>query len=126
MEDSHCFPNDKMYNMGMKSKKDTTGIPNGSYCYGKLIRAQKTYPFARTYKQCPYSVMKKIAGVSVCWCDYMDKGGLPNDLEDKDFAKLVAHFGGEDETFRALPLTLLFDSVKECGVNEEYDRVECI
>jgi len=111
--------------MGMKSKKKSTaGIPKGSYCYGKLIRAQETYPFARTYERCPHQTMKKIAGVPVCWCKYLDKGGLPDNLEDKDFAKLVARFGGENETFDALPLSLLFDSVKECGVNEEYEEAK--
>jgi len=108
--------------MGMKSKKNTTIIPKGPYCYGKLIESQNEYPFARRYELCPYQTIKKIAGVSVWWCKYLDRGGLPDNLNDKDFDKLVAHFGGRNETFDALPLTLLFDSVKECGVNEEYEE----
>ena len=101
-------------------KKDTSLIPNGPYCYGSLIKADDKYPFCRTYESCPYNTFKEFNEVSVLWCDFLEKGGLPDDLTDEDWQKLVEHFGSDDKVFDALPLTLLFDSVKECGENEDY------
>lgn len=105
--------------MGMnKEEKDTSIIPKGPYCYGKLIRADNKPPFRRTYKSCPYNGTKKIAGVWVCWCKYLDQGGTHNETTDEEWQKLIAHFGTEEKAFDALPLFLLFDSCKECGVHE--------
>ena len=60
-------------------------------------------------------------GVLVSWCDFLDQGGVPNELSDENFLKLVAFYGSEDIVFEKLPLGLLWDQVKECSENiEEY------
>jgi hypothetical protein len=94
---------------------DKTKIPTGPYCYRiKKIVPDPVYGVRILTKNCPYSRIKEIDGVEVAWCDYLEKGGLLN--ETTDINKLIEHYGSEDAMFEALSLTLLFDSVKECGI----------
>ena len=55
--------------------------------------------------------------MNVYWCTYLNKGGLGCIESDKEWSKLVKYFGTEDGVFEMLPLDLLFDGCKHCGVN---------
>ena len=97
--------------------KDTSIIPKGPYCYSRAEGVNK-YGIPNA-KYCPYMTSKDYNGVTCPYCSYLEKGGLDNIVTDGDFAKLIEHFGSEEKVFDGLPLTLLFDSCKECGENED-------
>jgi len=109
----------------MSTKKDTSGIPKGDYCYvfdGRKGIDEKTgLPWMGT-KRCPYYTHKEFDGVLVDWCDFMECGDVGNyDRTDEDIQKLIKYFGSEEKMEEALPLFLLWDGVKECGENT-YDK----
>jgi hypothetical protein len=80
-------------------------IPNGIYCYNGNV-------------YCPYSTSKNFNDVRVPWCDYLDKGGVDNGHTEEEWNKLIEYFGTENNIFDFLPLDLLWDSCKECGINK--------
>lgn len=91
-------------------------IPKGDYCYSgiEVIESNSSTPVIKV-KLCPYWTCKTINGVEVNWCEFLDKGGLPN--KEIDFQRLVEFYGSEDIVYDELTLSLLFDQVKECGEN---------
>ncbi len=93
-------------------------IPKGGYCYDgiEVIGSDSSTPVIKI-RLCPYWKRKKINGVEVNWCEFLDQGGMPN--EEIDFQKLIEHYGSEDGVYDNLPLSLLFDQIKCCGENEE-------
>ena len=101
---------------------DISKIPKGHYCY-------EQDPFGdpdlnggeMPVISCPYSTYKEINGINVPWCSFLDKGGVGN-IEDEEFDKLEKHYGSVDKVWEALPLDHLWDSVKECGENVDYDE----
>ena len=103
--------------------KDKSLIPIGSYCYkiDRLHDGPELGDGCISTVYCPYSSYKKIAGVSVPWCNFLDEGGDNNNWTDEDYDKLEKHYGGEEKMSEALPLDLLWDSCKECGENYEED-----
>jgi hypothetical protein len=101
----------------MSNTKDTSIIPQGHYCYTWLETPSESNNFKGKVKPCPYFTKKEFNGVEVPWCNFLDCGGLDNSHEDEDIGKLVEYFGDADKMHSALPLSLLWDSVKECGVN---------
>jgi hypothetical protein len=94
--------------------KDTSQIPKGYYCY-RFVKGKNKYGIPNT-ESCPYLNGKEINGVVVPWCEYLEKGGIGNDGTKEDWQKLIDFFGSEDALFDALPLTLLFDSVKNAAL----------
>ena len=96
-------------------KKDDI-IPKGDYCYIFLKGQKNKFGVPKT-KNCPFYKSKDINGVLVPWCEYLELGGV-DDHSEEDWKRLVEFFGSEDATFDGLPLTLLFDMVKECGENK--------
>jgi len=103
------------------SEKDTSVIPEGPYCYrwnGKNWTDGDGMPHMGI-DLCPYWKDKEINGAHVCWCDYLEDGGIYNSAERTgDFNKLIEHFGSEDGVFDALSLSLLFDQCKSCGIKD--------
>lgn len=101
--------------------KDTLMIPQGDYCYTftgeKGIDEETGLPYMRT-KRCPYQSIREFNGVTVDWCDYLDCGDVGNCRTDEEYEKLLEHFGSEEELTKSLPLFLLWDGVKECGINK--------
>jgi len=96
-----------------------TEIPKGDYCY-KFNGKNGTHDDGLPYMgidTCPYSDIKEINGVEVDWCTYLNSGGLGNNTTDEEWEKLVEHFGSEGVAYDGLPLDLLFDGCKHCGVN---------
>lgn len=107
--------------------KDISLIPEGMYCYKfDLLEPDRcsNEPGAIPTVSCPYSSYKKINGVNIPWCDFLEAGGLPNGGKEGDFEKLVEYYGSEDAVFDNLTLDLLFDDCKECGENDDYEKVE--
>ena len=108
----------------MKSKKDTSVIPKGEYCYTikKIVWADNGMPIIKT-NMCPYYSSRDYGeDVTVDFCEFLGKGDYGG-LNDDEYALLLAYFKGDEEKMRKeLPLGLLWDACKECGVNEgEYN-----
>lgn len=96
--------------------KDISKIPKGNYCY-KFIKGKSKCGIPKS-KYCPYSSWKEINGTKVAWCEYLELGGLLNGGTDEDYKRLIEFFGSEEALWDGLPLDLLFDDCKECGVNK--------
>lgn len=101
--------------------KDTSKIPFGPYCYSFSGGANKYG--CPNIKACPYYSHKTISGLQICWCKFLDKGGI-GDLDDQQYEKLLKKFGTKEKLFEELSLSLLWDMCKECGIN--YDFLDCI
>lgn len=105
---------------------DPTVIPAGNYCYTRKtpVEGEPTHDsdgipiFKLTY--CPYMSTKEFNGVTVTWCNYLDKGDMGNHLTDEEHQKLLEHFGTTEAMEKELPLFLLWDSCKECGIKDDY------
>lgn len=121
-------------------KRDWKTIPLGDYCYvGRERRPEEpeTKEDGRPIHYitcCPYWTSKNFNGVDVPWCSFLETGGLYGAVEgdhtperhESDHQKLLAHFGSEEAIDKALPLFLLFDQVKECGVNIGDEDFGCV
>ena len=108
----------------MNRKKDKTLIPTGRYCYkfDDQYDGQKLKEGTVPTVYCPYGTTKEFFGVNICWCEYLEKGGLDNHMLDEDFNKLVEGYGSEDKVFEKFDLDLLWDGVKECGGNNNEEE----
>lgn len=86
---------------------DDSKIPKGVYCYDEK-------------GVCPYYSQKVVAfDIIIPYCLYLDQGDLCG-LTNEEFLKLKKIWAKTDEElYKMFPLDLLWDSVKECGVNEE-------
>jgi hypothetical protein len=100
---------------------DTSVIPKGDYCYQWEEVPSSENNFRGKIKRCPYYTHKTLNGVSVPWCVFLNCGGIDNAHDDSQIQSLVEHFGTEEKMDEALPLFLLWDEVKECGINEGED-----
>jgi hypothetical protein len=104
--------------------KDSSKIPPGDYCYtwSELPSVENNY--RGKINKCPYYEVKKVDGVIFPWCNFLGLGGYPGDGQwtgwenfEEAEVKLNEHFEGKAD--EKLPLSLLFDSCKECGENTE-------
>jgi hypothetical protein len=88
-------------------KKDESIIPEGPYCYSG--------------DKCPHLSLRTVGEVQLMWCRFLDQG-TTGDLTDQEFQQLKNfHKASDDEDIWGLyPLDLLWDHVKECGINDEY------
>jgi len=100
-----------------KSDKNEQLIPTGGHCYEWIERPSAENNFVGKTKPCPFYGEMVFNNVNVPWCHFLDKGGLDERDYGEDWGKLVQHFGSEEEVLEALPLGLLWDGVKECGVS---------
>lgn len=94
-------------------KKDESLIPPGSYCY--------TYTEDGEYVVCPYwSKILNAPEQADGYCAFLEKG----DIEIGKSAELVDMATGEVTPWEELPFnsSLLWDQVKECGINDEIDE----
>ena len=100
-------------------KKNNKIIPEGPYCYrldiDKIDDYNQGKPAPVIY--CHYYGSKIFNEVRVPWCSFLEQGGIDNDTTDEQYEKLVEYFGSEDNMDKQLPLSLLWDSCKECGEN---------
>ena len=99
----------------------TGPIPKGSYCYGSLGRQKFKKDGARyfTPKYCPYLRVRKIKGAAVPWCSFLKLGGISNHTTEAEYRRLLQHFGSEKALHAKLPLFLLWDACKECGLKSD-------
>ena len=102
--------------MKKKIRKDKRKIPKGYYCYDHLELNKKTGKF-KIVGWCPYWSNRKNRPEQECgFCAYLNKGDWDINAE----AEIIdPHTGnilrGNDIPF---PVSLLWDLVKECGINE--------
>ena len=94
------------------NQKDKSLIPTGPYCY--------TYVDGK-FQYCPFFTNIEDEGVSLPFCNYLEMGGIDNEASEESFDILEKKYGSADAVFEKYPLMLLWDSVKECGENDEYD-----
>lgn len=85
-------------------------IPSGPYCYDE----NGVCPF--------YHGRHRLANeVEIVWCSYLQQGDTSN-LSDSQFEQLkrLHKTNSNEDIWGLYPLDLLWDSVKECGENDEY------
>lgn len=107
----------------MSKEKDTSVIPEGVYCYVPDLEknANKDKDDLTFYiKHCPYISTIEDEGVILPYCKFLELGGINNSTSEEGFDKLEAKYG-EDGIWEKYPLDLLWDSVKQCGENSDYD-----
>ena len=93
-------------------------VPAGPYCYG-------------AGGVCPHLSTKRVAGVDLAWCGLLKMGSIPNGVSEGDWEALEAHYGTHEWTCQETgekrqmlndhpdhALFLLWDSCKECGIND--------
>ena len=97
-------------------KKDKKLIPTGYYCYTLLKNHKRHF--------CPYwSIKKDKLEQENGYCAYLEKGDWDINKEvkwetlDKNGKKVKGKLQSANEI--GFPMSLLWDSVKECGINEE-------
>lgn len=105
------------------SKKDTSVIPNGPYCYVPDIEknANKDKDDHVYYiKTCPYWSIIKDEGVRICHCSFLNESSIPNGTSDEDYDKLIAKYGSDEALWKKFTGDLIWDQVKECGENKDW------
>ena len=101
----------------MSIQKREEKIPKGLYCYDER-------------GICPY--WRRIDGREEQedgWCDYLGKGDYEINREDKEVIQTTRENGKKIETkihFNKdnpppIPMSLLWDQCKECGINDDID-----
>ena len=104
--------------MKITKKEALKNIPKGFYCY--TIKKGK-------YINCPYwSKRKGRAEQESGYCSYLGEGDYERNRDKKIKYALIYYKGKKkirDKPKTAeeigLPMSLLFDQVKECGINED-------
>ena len=83
-----------------------SNIPEGQYCYDKN-------------GLCPNYKTKTVNTVAIPFCKLLNDGGIDNNTTEEEFELLKEFHGTSDinDIFDLYPLDLLWDSVKECGLN---------
>lgn len=98
-------------------------IPKGYYCYSHLQYQKDGH--CKVIGLCPYwKRIKDRPEQYDGWCDYLKKG----DIELAEESEWIDCKTGEKKKAEALafPTSLLWDMVKECGINEpEHCKGDC-
>lgn len=107
-------------------EKDESLIPPGPYCYVPDIEKNANRKAGGPYytKTCPYWGYIKDEGVDICHCSFLNESSIPNGTSDEDYEKLKKKYGGIDEVWNSLTGDLLWDQVKECGINDNWEEDE--
>ena len=111
----------------MSEEKDSSVIPEGVYCYvADIEKNENKDEDDHTYyiKRCPYWSYIEDEGVDICHCSFLEKGCVPNGTSDEDYEKLEKKYGSLEKVLEKYPLDLLWDQVKECGENKNYQDEE--
>jgi hypothetical protein len=100
-------------------QKDESVIPKGPYCYTPIGYENGVYKV----KHCPYHrLIEDRPNQYDGWCDFLEKGDLELEKEmvltDQDTGEKIR---GDELPF---PVSLLWDSCKECGINDDDDDTE--
>jgi len=93
-------------------------IPRGMYCYKEIKKTKNGY---KRIGICPYWFIKKDRPKQENgYCAYLKKGDWDLNKEKHKEGKWTDGKGNPIEPPKeVLPLSLLWDMVKECGINEE-------
>jgi hypothetical protein len=112
-------------------KHDPRVIPCGMYCYSWEVdpnpppkKDENDITHGLRVKRCFYFERKTFNGVQISWCNYLGKGGenlySKSGQSHEDFssegARLLEYFGSQEALNKALPLDMISDCVKCCGV----------
>jgi len=79
-------------------------IPKGKNCYDHN-------------GTCSYYTSKKIEGICILWCNYLNEGGVDRNIDEDDIKILNEHFGTDGTIEINLPLSGLSSQCKECNEN---------
>ena len=93
-------------------------IPDGDYCY--RITTIETLPSGYpkiNIKYCTHYHTKTVCEVAIPYCDFLGKMGYP-DCTDEEYEKLLEFYKSCDKIDEVMPLNLLWDGCKCCGVNK--------
>ena len=94
-------------------KKPTEGIPEGDCCYEPIGWEGSVY----RVKPCSY---REYTHYGTVRCNYLEVDSVdPTPHGRKAFIKAVKHFGSEDAVMEIDNGGLIWDGVKECGINED-------
>jgi|SaaInlV_120m_DNA_4_1040238.scaffolds.fasta_scaffold11862_4 hypothetical protein len=96
---------------------DESVVPKGVYCYTPKEFPCEENGWVYKINACPYWKVVQDEGIDVVHCELCASGGLMNDMTDAEFKILVEKYGNEDVVFDTYPSSLLWDMVKDCGVN---------
>lgn len=102
-------------------KMDESQIPKGSYCYS-LSNELNEHGFPKTII-CPFFEYKEVVGVQVPFCNFLNLGGPQNGWTEEESEKIDQFYGSREKTDEMLPLFLLWDQVKECGMNDDDESI---
>lgn len=95
------------------NSKDTSVIPKGYYCYTPIGWDGDRY----LTKPCPYREYTEYGTVR---CNYLDVESIdPTPSGIESYQKAVEYFGSEDKVWKIDNGGLIWDAVKECGINDE-------
>lgn len=106
------------------TKKDTSIIPEGPYCYTTRETPCEENGWVHKVNSCPYYKLIKDEGVDIIHCEFIDIKDIPGWVKDEQFNILVEKYGSSDAVFELYGGGLLWDQVKECGVNENWGDEE--
>jgi hypothetical protein len=100
-------------------KKDESLIPVGHYCY--------TYDHNGKYIVCPYyDVIQGAPEQADGYCHFLEKGDIEIGEDAKASSSVMITQNGvelnKDEVPDFIFTGLLWDQVKECGINDEIDE----
>lgn len=81
-------------------------IPKGIYCYSKEI--------------CPYFTRKQVGEIRIAYCKFLKQGSIGHLIDKQfDYLKIYHKTSSDEDIYNLYPLELLWDQIKECGINEE-------
>ena len=108
--------------------KGINKIPYGYYCYTfrKEIRNDNGELIGFDINRCPYWKVKKLKNSEIEYyhCKYLNENDMGN-LSDEEYHKILNYFGNDENKVNDFfKLWLLWDQVKECGINEDEDEDE--
>lgn len=109
--------------MKYSDKKDISVIPQGPYCY--------THDKAGNYVVCPY--YRKILNrpeQADGYCDFLEMGDIEIGIKNINDPEMVITQDGKEIDKNEVPDFvfggLLWDQVKECGINDEINEKDLI
>lgn len=107
----------------MRNNKDISVIPKGLYCYTikKIVHDANRGSIIET-NPCPYCTTKMYGETEQPFCSFLEKGSIHNNTTENEYEKILKYFDGDENKLKEeLSLFLLWDGVKECGINDEED-----
>ena len=88
---------------------DEKVIPEGEYCYDEN-------------GNCPYFSHEEVGRAKITFCKFLNKGCIGNVSDEEfDYFKYFHNTSKDEDIWELYPLDLLWDQVKECGINNYWE-----